>query len=125
MTRTPPPRDDDPLAEFELPPELMSRTLEHAISDDATVSHELGHAVATRLQKMLEGSTVEYGYPGIVTVQLKSGAVARCGGPALGWLVDLVRRPGAGTDTIDAQIADDETDAGHIADALARALKRR
>ena len=29
--------DDDPLAAFELPPELMTSTLEHAISDDATM----------------------------------------------------------------------------------------
>lgn len=124
MPPTPPPHDDDPLADFELPSELMSQTLEHAISDDAMASHELGHAVAARLQKTLKGSTVEYGFPGIVTVHLRSGAVARCGGPALGWLVDLVRRPGAETDTIDVNIADDETDPARIADALAKVLKR-
>ncbi|HET9013477.1 MAG TPA: hypothetical protein VFN38_16755 [Gemmatimonadaceae bacterium] len=123
--RTPPPPDDDPLAGFELPPEIMSQTLEHAISDDATVSHELGHAVAARLQQTLKGSTVEYGFPGIVTVHLKSGAVARCGGPALGWMVDVVRRPGAETDTLDVDVADDETDPVRIADALAKVLKRR
>jgi hypothetical protein len=125
MPRIPPPHDDDPLADFELPPDVMSDTLEHAISDDATVSHELGHAVAARLQQILKGSTVNYSFPGIVTVHLKSGAVARCGGPALGWLVDVVRRPGAETDTIDVNVAEDETDPARIADALARVLKRR
>jgi hypothetical protein len=125
MPRTPPPHDDDPLAAFELPPEIMSQTFEHAISDDATVSHELGHAVAARLQRALKGSTVEFGFPGIVTAHLKSGAVAHCGGPGLGWMVDIVRRPGADTDTIDVDIAPDETDAARIADALAKVLKRR
>lgn len=125
MPRTPPPPDDDPLAAFELPPEIMSQTFEHAIGDDATASHELGHAVAARLQQMLKGSTVEYGFPGIVTVHLKSGAVARCGGPALGWLVDVVRRPGADTDTVEVRVTDDETDPARIADALAKVLKRR
>jgi hypothetical protein len=125
MPRTPPPHDDDPLAGFELPPEVMSQTFEHAISDDATVSHELGHAVAARLQQTLKGSTVEYGFPGIVTAHLKSGAVARCGGPALGWLVDIERRPGAETDTVEVNVADDETDPARIADALAKVLKRR
>jgi hypothetical protein len=124
MPHTPPPRDDDPLADFELPPELMSQTFEHAIGDEAMLSHELGHAVAARLQKLLKGSTVDYGFPGIVTVHLKSGAVARCGGPALGWLVDVVRRPGAETDTVDIEIADDEPDAARIADAIAKALKK-
>lgn len=125
MPRTPPSPDDDPLAAFELPPELMSQTLEHAIGDDASVRHELGHDVAARVQKALPGSTVEYGFPGIVTVHLKSGAVARCGGPAMGWLVDVVRRPGAETDTVDPRIADDETDAARIAEALVKVLKRR
>lgn len=125
MPRNPPPPDDDPLADFELPPELMSQTLEHAIGDDATVSHELGHEVAARLQLALKGSTVEYAFPGIVTVHLQSGAVARCGGPALGWMIDFVRRPGAETDTLDVAVADDETDAARIAEALAKVLKRR
>ena len=124
MPRTPPP-DDDPLAAFELPPELMSHTLEHAISDDANVAHERGHAVATALQKLLKGSTVEYGFPGIVTAHLKSGAVARCGGPTLGWLIDIQRTAGAATDTIETSIADDETDPAKIAEALAKKLKRR
>ena len=124
MPRTPP-HDDDPLSAFELPPELMSQTFEHAISDDATVSHELGHAVASRLQRTLKGSTVDYGFPGIVTVHLKSGAVARCGGPGPGWLVDIVRRPGAETDTVDVDVAADETDPAKIAEALARVLRRR
>ncbi len=125
MPSKPPPRDDDPLAAFELPPEVMSQTFEHAISDDASVHHELGHAVASRLQKALKGSVVEYGFPGIVTVHLKSGAIAHCGGPALGWMVDVARRPGGDTDTLDVEISDDETDATRIAEALAKILKRR
>jgi hypothetical protein len=125
MPRTPPPPDDDPLAAFELPPDIMSQTLEHAIGDDATATHELGHAVAARLEQALKGSTVEYGFPGILTVHLKSGAVARCGGPSLGWLVDVVRRPGAETDTVEVDVADDERDSARIADALAKILKRR
>jgi hypothetical protein len=126
MPRTPPPPDDDdPLAGFELPPELMSHTLEHAISDDATASHELGHAVAARLQRALKGSTVEYAFPGMVTVHLRSGAVARCGGPTLGWLVDVVRRPGAEAETVDVDVRDDERDPARIAEALAKALRRR
>jgi hypothetical protein len=125
MPRTPPPSDDDPLAAFELPPEVMSQTLEHAISDIAMERHELGHAVASQLQKALKGSTVDYTFPGMVRVHLKSGAVARCGGPALGWLVDVVRRPGAEPETVDVDIPDDETDAERIADALAKVLRRR
>jgi hypothetical protein len=124
MPRTPPPPDDDPLAAFELPPEVMSQTFEHAIGDHATVSHELGHAVAARLQQRLKGSTVEFGFPGIVTVHLRSGAVARCGGPGIGWMIDLVRRPGAETDTLDTDLGDEETDADRIADVLAKALRR-
>ena len=125
MPSKPPPRDDDPLAAFELPPEIMSQTFEHAISDDASVHHELGHAVVSRLQKALKGSVVEYGFPGIVTVHLKSGAIAHCGGPALGWMVDVARRPGGDTDTVEVGIADDETDAARIVEALAKILKRR
>ncbi len=120
-----PPDPDDPLAAFELPPELMSQTLEHAISDDASVAHERGHAVAAALQRALKGSTVEYAFPGIVTAHLKSGAVARCGGPTLGWMIDVVRRPGAETDTIEVSISDDETDVKKITDELAKVLKRR
>jgi hypothetical protein len=128
MTRTPPPPpppDDDPLADFELPPELMSHTLEHAISDDASVSHELGHAVADRLERALKGSRVEYGFPGVLTVHLASGAVAFCGGPGIGWIVDLVRTPGGPTTTMDIDIADDESDPARIADALVKVLRRR
>ena len=126
MPSKPPPRDDDPLAAFELPPEVvMSQTFEHAISDDASIHHELGHAVAARLQKVLKGSVVEYGFPGIVTAHLKSGAIAHCGGPALSWMVDVARRPGGETDTLDVEVSDDETDAARIADALAKILKRR
>jgi len=117
--------DDDPLAAFELPPEVMSQTLEHAISDDASLAHERGHAVAAALQKLLPGSTVEYGFPGIVTAHLKSGAQARCGGPTLGWMIDLQRRAGAETEVIDVAVDDEETDAQAIAGALAKKLKRR
>ena len=120
----PPDRDDDPLAAFELPPDVMSQTFEHAISDDASIAHERGHAVASALQRKLKGSIVEYGFPGIVTVHLKSGAVARCGGPALGWMVDVVRAPGGETETIEVPIADDETDVKKIAEVLAKALKK-
>ena len=56
---------------------------------------------------------------------VKSGAVARCGGPALGWMVDVVRKPGAETDTIEVDIADDEADVKKIAEVLAKVLKRR
>jgi hypothetical protein len=115
---------DDPLDAFELPPDIMGATFEHAISDDADVAHERGHAVAAALQKALKGSTVEYGFPGIVTVHLKSGAVARCGGPTLGWLVDVERTPGQ-VDTVDVAVSDDETDPKTIAEALAKVLKRR
>jgi hypothetical protein len=81
--------------------------------------------VAALLQKALPGSTVDYAFPGLVTAHLRSGAVARCGGPALGWLVDIVRRPGAETHTVDVGIAEGEHDVARIADALARVLKRR
>lgn len=114
----------DPLDAFELPPDLMSATLEHAIGDDATVAHERGHAVASALQALLKGSTVDYGFPGIVTVHLKSGAVARCGGPALGWLIDLERTP-AQVDTLEVDVSDDETDPTVIAEAIAKRLRRR
>ena len=87
--------DDDPLADFELPPDVMSSTFEHAISDAASITHERGHAVASALQRKLKGSIVEYGFPGSVTVHLRSGVVARCGGPALGWRIEVEREPGA------------------------------
>jgi len=123
VTPTPPDKND-PLDDFELPPDVMSATFEHAISDDAFVAHERGHAVAAALQKALKGSTVEYGFPGIVTVHLASGAVARCGGPALGWMVDLERKPGR-VETLDVDVSDDETDPKEIAAALAKVLKKR
>ena len=116
--------DDDPLAAFELPPEVMSATFEHAISDDASVMHERGHAVAAALQRALKGSTVEYGFPGIVTAHLRSGAVARCGGPTIGWLIDVEREPGATAETLDVSVPDDETDPRRVADVLAKALKK-
>ena len=117
--------DDDPLAEFELPPDIMmSSTFEHAISDDATKLHERGHAVASALQRKLKGSLVEYAFPGILTVHLRSGALARCGGPSLGWLVDVEREPGGEVESIDAGIADGETDTKLIAEKLAKVLKK-
>src|SRR5215210_1310343 len=112
------PSDDDPLAEFELPPDIMSSTLEHAISDEETRLHERGHAVASALQRKLKGSIVEFGFPGILTAHLRSGALARCGGPGLGWLVDVQREMGGETQTVDAGISDDETDTKVIAEKL-------
>ena len=116
--------DDDPLAAFELPPDSMSSTFEHAISDDASANHERGHAVAAALQRRLKGSTVEYGFPGIVTAHLKSGAVARCGGPAIGWMIDVERRPGAEALTLDMSVPDDETDPVRVAELLGKALRK-
>lgn len=118
------PADDDPLAAFELPADLMGATYEHAISDASGTSHERGHAVAAALQKALKGSTVDYGFPGIVTAHLKSGAVAHCGGPAIGWLIDVERTPGAKPVTLDVNVSDDETDAVRIAEVLAKALRK-
>jgi hypothetical protein len=126
MPPTPPPTpDDDPLAAFELPPDVMSSTLEHAISDDAGAAHEHGHAVAAALQKALKGSTVEYGFPGIVMAYLPSGAIARCGGPALGWRVEIQRTVGGEPDTIDVEGAERELDPKAIGKALAKVLKGR
>ena len=116
--------DDDPLAAFELPPDSMSSTFEHAISDDASANHERGHAVAAALQRRLKGSTVEYGFPGIVTAHLKSGAVARCGGPAIGWMIDVERRPGAEALTLDMSVPHDETDPVRVAELLGKALRK-
>ena len=117
--------DDDPLAEFELPPDvMMSSTFEHAISDDASATHERGHAIAAALQKALKGSVVEYGFPGIVTAHMKSGAVARCGGPSIGWMIDVERKPGADLVTIDVDVPDDEADPAKVAQLLAKALKK-
>jgi hypothetical protein len=118
------PADDDPLAAFELPPDLMGTTFEHAISDAAGTNHERGHAVAAALQRALKGSTVEYGFPGIVTAHMKSGAVARCGGPDIGWLIDVERKPGADPITLDVNVSDDETDPVRVAELLAKALKK-
>ena len=56
--------ENHPLAAFELPPDLMSSTFEHAISDHADLAHEEGHAVGAALQRLLAGSTVEYGFSG-------------------------------------------------------------
>jgi len=118
------PRDNDPLAAFELPPDLMTSTFEHAISDDADSAHEHGHAIAAALQKALKGSTVEFGFPGIVTAHLKSGAIARCGGPGIGWMIDVQRTKGGEVRTIDVDVPHDETDAGEVAAILAKALRR-
>ena len=116
--------DDDPLAKFELPPDVMSSTFEHAISDAAAIAHERGHAVASALQRKLKGSIVEYGFTGIVTAHLRSGALARCGGPTVGWRVDVEREPGAELQRVDVDIAAGETDTKRIAESLAKALKR-
>jgi hypothetical protein len=116
--------DDDPLADFELPPDVMSSTFEHAISDAASITHERGHAVASALQRKLKGSIVEFGFPGTVTAHLKSGVVARCGGPTLGWRIEVEREPGAEVKRISVDVAPTETDAKAIAEALAKVLKR-
>jgi hypothetical protein len=122
MPNTPP--DNDPLAAFELPPDLMTSTFEHAISDDADSAHEHGHAIAAALQKALKGSTVEFGFPGIVTAHLKSGAIARCGGPSIGWMIDIQRTKGGEVRTLEVDVPDGETDASEVAAILAKALKR-
>ena len=116
--------EDDPLAAFELPPDLMTSTFEHAISDDADCAHEHGHAIAAALQQALKGSTVEFGFPGIVTAHLKSGAVARCGGPAIGWMIDVQRTRGGEVRTLDVAIPADATDAVQVASILAKALRK-
>ena len=113
---------DDPLADFELPSDVMSSTFEHAISDDADKAHEQGHAVAAALQKALKGSIVEYAFPGFVTAHLASGVVARCGGPVFGWMID-VERAGKRAETIDVIVQDDARDPKKVAQALAAALK--
>jgi hypothetical protein len=116
--------DDDPLANFELPPDVMSSTFEHAISDAAAIAHERGHAVASALQRKLKGSIVEYGFSGIVTAHLRSGAVARCGGPAIGWRLTVERTPGAEPQTVDTDLAPGETDTKVVAEKLAKVLKK-
>src|SRR5215207_6521250 len=121
----PTPSDDDPLADFELPPDVMSSTFEHAISDAAAIMHERGHAVASALQRKLKGSLVDYGFSGIITAHLRSGAVARCGGPGQGWRVDIERAPGAPVETIEVDIAAGETDTKLIVERLVKVLKRR
>jgi hypothetical protein len=118
------PDENDPLAAFELPPDVMTSTFEHAISDDADVAHERGHAIAVALQRALKGSTVEYGFPGVVTVHLKSGAVARCGGPAIGWLINVQRTGAADLLTLDVHMPDAAAEPAEVAEALAKALKR-
>ncbi|MDB4916236.1 MAG: hypothetical protein JWM95_3880 [Gemmatimonadetes bacterium] len=102
----------------------MSSTFEHAISDAASHTHERGHAVASALQRKLKGSMVEYGFPGVVTVHLNSGAVAQCGGPAIGWMIDIVRAPGEQPVTVDVNIAENETDTKVIAEVISKVLKK-
>ena len=116
--------EDDPLAEFDLPPEVMSSTFEHAISDAAAIAHERGHAVAAQLQRKLKGSIVEYGFSGLVTAHLRSGAVARCGGPSVGWRLTVERAPGAEPQSVDAGLAPGETETKVIVEKLAKALTR-
>ena len=120
----PQPSDDDPLAAFELPLDLMSSTFEHAISDHADLSHEQGHAVAVALQRLLAGSTAEYGFPGMVTAHLKSGALAHCGGPSIGWMIDVQRTPGSPPITVDVDVPEGETDPVQLAGLLAKALRK-
>jgi hypothetical protein len=115
--------DDDPLADFELPPDVMSSTFEHAISDAAAIAHERGHAVASALQRKLKGSLVDYSFSGIVTAHLRSGAVARCGGPAVGWRL-TIERPSGETQEVDVDLAPGETDTKLIAERFAKVLKR-
>ena len=120
----PNPPDDDPLSNFELPPDVMSSTFEHAISDAAAIAHERGHSVAAGLQRKLKGSIVEYGFSGLVTAHLRSGAVARCGGPAIGWRVAVERTPGAEATPVDVDLAPGETDTKRVVARLAKARKR-
>ncbi len=116
--------DNDPLAAFELPPDLMSSTFEHAISDLADLTHEEGHAVATALQRLLAGSTVEYAFPGMVTAHLKSGAVAHCGGPSIGWMIDVQRPTDRAPVTLEIDIPEVERDPVRLAELMAKALRR-
>ncbi len=118
-----PDHHDDPLAGFELPPDVMSSTFEHAISDAADKTHEQGHAVAAALQKALKGSIVEYAFPGFVTAHLASGAVARCGGPVFGWMIDVDRPGKKRAETIEVAVPDDSNEPKRVAEALAKALK--
>ena len=67
---------------------------------------------------------MEYGFPGLVTAQLKSGAVARCGGPAVGWMIDVERKPGANPITLDVTVPEGETDPARVAERLAKALRK-
>lgn len=115
---------DDLLASFELPPDVMSSTFEHAISDAEDKAHEQGHAVAAALQKALKGSIVEYAFPGFVTAHLASGVVAHCGGPTFGWMIDLERKGKRG-ETIEVSLADEVREPKKVAEALAKALKGR
>ena len=124
MPKNPDTPDDDPLAAFELPPDVMTSTFEHAISDDADTMHERGHAVAAALQRRIKGSTVDYGFPGIVTAHLKSGAIARCGGPGIGWMIRLEREPGTTPVMLDVRVPDDATDSVLVAEQLAKALRK-
>lgn len=116
--------DNDPLAAFELPPDLMSSTFEHAISDHADLTHEEGHAVAAALQRLLAGSTVEYAFPGMVTAHLRSGAVAHCGGPSIGWMIDVQRPKDRAPVTLDVEIPEAERDPVRLAEVLAKVLRR-
>lgn len=120
----PKPPEDDPLAAYELPPDLMSATFEHAISDHADLTHEHGHAIAAALQRMLTGSAVEYGFPGMVTAHLKSGALAHCGGPSIGWMIDIQRTTAEMPVTLDVNVPEGETDPVRVAELLAKALRR-
>ncbi len=113
---------NDPLSTFELPAEVMTYTFEHAISDHADTAHESGHAVASALQRMLRGSSVEFGYPGVLTARLPSGAVAHCGGPG-NWEVEIAQPHGEEPETLTISIPESETDAEKIAEIFASVLR--
>ena len=67
---------------------------------------------------------MEYGFPGIVTAHMKSGAVAHCGGPGIGWMIDVERTPGANPLTLDVDVPDEVTDPATVANVLAKALRK-
>lgn len=55
---------------------------------------------------------------------MKSGAVAHCGGPGIGWMIDVERTPGARPVTIDVDVPDEVTDPAAVAEMLAKALRK-
>jgi hypothetical protein len=79
--------------------------------------------VASSLQRKLKGSLVEYSFSGLVTAHLRSGAVARCGGPVSGWHV-TIETPGAEPRVVTTDLAPTETDTKVVVEKLVKALKR-